>query len=64
MTETDETETMVSLPLIGNLTFREWHHFVGGVYTGYRNENRPVPETQAAYWQGGWLLGHTIRQIT
>ena len=55
-----ETDTFLTLPLLGELTYREWHHLVGGIYTGYRDADRSPPETQTAYWQAGWLLGHAI----
>lgn len=56
-----ETDTMVSLPLIGDLTFREWHHFVTGVTDGYRTaEEVHRPPQQSAYWDGGYLLGSLV----
>jgi len=56
-----ETDTMVSLPVMGDLTFREWHHFINGVSDGYRDdENRPSKQT--AYWDMGYLLGSIALQ--
>lgn len=55
----EETDTMVTLPIAGDLTFREWHHFINGVSDGYRDdENRP--EEQVAYWDAGFIVGNLV----
>lgn len=53
---TKETDTMVTLPVLKDLTFREWHHFINGVYCGVRSIE-DEPETQVPYWRCGYLIG-------
>lgn len=53
----DESETMVTLPVAGDLTFREWHAVVDGVYCGYRGLDDSEYEQEKHYWRVGWLIG-------
>jgi hypothetical protein len=59
----DETDTLVRLPVLGRLTYREWHHLVNGVGAGYRQRDAADPPRAArAYWNAGYLAGHTLRR--
>jgi hypothetical protein len=52
-----ETDTMVSLPIIGSLTYREWHGLIDGVYAGVQNLYQHDYQQEKHYWRVGWLLG-------
>lgn len=56
---TSESDTMVSLPLLKDLTYREWHHMVNGFYCGVRGIDEE-PNTDIHYWRVGWLSGAAI----
>lgn len=61
---TSEQATMVTLPVFGELTFREWHGFVDGYYVGARWGERPHEYTQERkYWRTGYLLGTVSRYL-
>lgn len=58
----DEQDTMVNLPLLAGLTYREWHAFVEGVYVGTRWGSRQHEYgTEDHYWRTGYLLGTGLR---
>jgi len=55
---TSEQDTLTSLPLFEDLTFREWHALVNGFYAGARWGSRQHSyDGEAHYWRGGYLLG-------
>jgi hypothetical protein len=57
-----ESDSMVDLPVMGNLTYREWHGFLNGFYSGARWGSRQHEyEKEKHYWRGGYLLGTAIR---
>jgi len=57
-----EQDTLASLPLFGDLTFREWHGFVNGFYAGARWGSRQHSYAQEThYWRSGYLLGTGCR---
>jgi len=57
-----ERDTLATLPLLRDLTFREWHGFVDGLYCGARWGARPHEyDREATYWRGGYLLGTSSR---
>jgi hypothetical protein len=60
---TKETDTMASLPLLKDLTYREWHHMVNGFYCGVRDID-DEPDAEVHYWRAGWLLGTVADAIT
>jgi hypothetical protein len=53
----EEQDTMVELPLIGHLTYRESHAFVDGLYCGVTNIKDTSYSKEKHYWRVGWLLG-------
>lgn len=59
-----ESDTMVSAPVLGQLTYREWHGFVDGVYCGYVEEQENEYEQEKHYWRTGYLLGTAVRKHT
>lgn len=57
-----EQSIAVSLPVIGNLTYREVHAFINGLYIGYINDNRESEYTKEKhYWRAGYLFGKLIK---
>jgi hypothetical protein len=58
---TSEQDTMVTLPIAGELTYREWHGFVDGFYVGYVDGERDHDyEREQHYWRIGYLLGDQL----
>jgi hypothetical protein len=59
---TSEDDTMANLPLLKDLTFREWHGFIDGVYSGARWGSRQHEyEQEKHYWRSGYLAGTVLR---
>jgi len=59
-----EDATLTNLPLLRDLTYREWHGFVDGLYTGARWGSRQHEYSQEKhYWRSGYLLG-TVGRYT
>lgn len=59
---TSESDTMIRLPILRDLTFREWHGFVNGFYKGLVEGGRQHEyEKEKHYWRGGYSLGFVIR---
>lgn len=53
-----EQDTMITLPVLGNLTYREWHAFVEGVYAGaVDNDDSHDYTKEIHYWKIGFLCG-------
>lgn len=53
-----ESDTLLELPLLGKLTYREWHAFVDGFYVGYVGDERTHSYDQEQhYWRSGYLTG-------
>jgi hypothetical protein len=57
-TTDSERDTMITLPLLGALTYREWHAVIDGLYCGYVDVHAHEYTTEKHYWRVGWLLGH------
>lgn len=63
-----EDATVVQLPLLEDLTYREVHAFEDGFYVGYRKiaidgeHHEEEYENDKHYWRMGWLLGHWTRK--
>lgn len=59
---TKESDTMVRLPVLRDLTFREWHAFVNGFYKGVVEGSRSHEyEQEKHYWRAGYLVGAGVR---
>lgn len=64
MGKTTEQDTMTDLPLLRDLTYREWHGFVDGFYVGARWGSRPHEyEQEQHYWRTGYLTGTVLRYL-
>ena len=60
-----EDDVMLSAPLLGDLTYREWHAVVDGFYCGVRDRDAPDEEeydVEKHYWRIGWLLGNGLSE--
>lgn len=53
----EEQDTMLELPVIGRLTFREAHAFVDGFYSGIVGGENKDYTKEKHYWRSGWILG-------
>ena len=55
---TSEDSTMVRLPVLRDLTYREWHAFINGLYCGIVEGGRDHQyEKEKHYWRAGYLVG-------
>jgi hypothetical protein len=61
-TDTAEHDTMLTLPLLGSLTYREWHALIDGLYCGFVDVHAHEYTQEQHYWRVGWLLGHYWRR--
>jgi len=62
---TGEQDTLLSLPLLGALTYREWHGLIDGLYCGARWGSRQHDYTREQhYWRIGYLLATLTRYLT
>ena len=52
-----EHDTMISAPVLGSLTYREWHAFIDGFYCGVNNIHITEYSQEKHYWRTGWLCG-------
>jgi hypothetical protein len=53
-----EQDTMLSLPIMGNLTYREWHGFIDGFYVGLVDgEKAHDYDREKHYWRMGFVAG-------
>jgi len=59
-----ETDTLASLPIMGNLTYREWHAVIDGLYCGVQDIDIDESEytQEKHYWRAGWLIGDIYDQ--
>lgn len=61
---TSEQATLTNLPLLRDLTYREWHGFIDGFYAGARWGSRQHGYTQEKhYWRSGYLTGTILRYL-
>lgn len=61
MAESDEILNN-DLPVLGHLTFREWHGFVDGFYSGFVWGHRQSDyDEEKHYWRGGYICGTMVR---
>lgn len=56
-----EQDIMVRLPLVGELTYREVHALIDGVFAGYVDERAHDYTQERHYWRAGWLAGQWLR---
>ena len=60
----DETDVMARLPVLGYLTYREWHAFVDGFYVGATAADVDADadgyDDSRHYWRVGWLVGRAL----
>jgi hypothetical protein len=57
-----EQDTLANLPLLRDLTYREWHSFINGYYCGVRWGSRQHEYSREKhYWRIGYLLGTGTR---
>jgi len=65
MTDTPDqpnTGRMVHLPAFGELTYREWHGFVDGFYSGFVWGHRQSDyDKENHYWRAGYVCGTLTR---
>jgi len=52
-----ESDTMISLPVVGDLRYREWHALVDGLFCGYNHIHETEYTKEKHYWRVGWLVG-------
>ena len=48
-----ETDTMVEFPFLGEITYREWHALINGVYCGYQGIDEHPYKRERHYWRLG-----------
>jgi len=61
-----ESDSMLDtdLPALGKLTYREWHGFVDGFYSGFVWGHRQSDyEKEKHYWRMGYVFGTAIRYV-
>lgn len=59
---TSEQDTAAILPILGNVTYREWHAFVNGFYVGYVGDDREHEyDREKHYWRAGYISGDIVR---
>jgi hypothetical protein len=57
-----EKDTMITLPVLGNLTYREWHGFVDGFYVGVVDGNKENDYTKEQHsWRGRYFVSIAMR---
>jgi len=59
----DDSDTMTTLPLLGGLTYREWHAVVNGVYCGIQGSREHEYGQEKHYWRVGWLIGDAYDRV-
>ena len=58
-----EKETLIDTPLLGDVTYREWHAILDGIYCGIHSSREHEYGTEKHYWRVGWLLGDAYDRI-
>jgi len=53
---------MVTLPIMGNLTYREWYAIIDGLYYAVRSIDESEYIQEKHYWRAGWLIGDIYDQ--
>lgn len=59
----EEGDAIIDLPLIGHITYREWHAVVDGFYCGVVGVREHEYGREKHYWRFGWLLGDMYRYL-
>lgn len=59
----DEEDTAISLPLLGNLTYREIHALEDGFYCGVIGAKVNEYGQEKHYWRVAWLVGDFYDQV-
>lgn len=54
---TSESQTVLRLPLVGALTYREIHALLDGVYCGVHGITHHEYGQEKHYWRTAWLFG-------
>jgi len=54
---TGESDTMITLPVMGKLTYREWHAVIDGLYCSVQDIDESEYTQDKHYWGAGWLIG-------
>lgn len=52
-----EQETAMSLPVLGNLTYKEIHAIEDGFYCGIHKLTESRYDKESHYWRTAWVLG-------
>jgi len=60
----DESDAMLTLPVAGTLTYREWHAVVDGLCCGVRDIDESEYTQERHYWRTGWLVGDLYDQYS
>lgn len=58
-----EQDTMITLPILGHFTYREWHALANGFFVGvtaYKDKDHEYTK-EKHYWRGGFLLGQILK---
>lgn len=58
-----ESDTAITLPLIGGLTYREIHAVEDGFYCGIHQEPEGEYGQESHYWRTAWVLGDLYDKI-
>jgi hypothetical protein len=58
-----ESDPMLRAPVLGHLTYREWHAFVNGFYIGFVRLRPREHEykKEKHYWRAGFIAGWTTK---
>jgi len=59
----DEQDTAITVPVLGELTYREIHAFEDGVFAGRHDERSHEYDKEAHYWRMGWLVGEVYARL-
>lgn len=56
-----EQDTLLPLDSVSDITYREWHAFIEGVYDGLNDEHDHQYDQERHWWKAGWVVGDTYR---
>ena len=59
----NESDTAITLPLLGGLTYREIHAFEDGLYCGVVGAREHEYGQEKHYWRMGWLAGDLYDRV-